>query len=374
MRGAPFLLLGFLILPVAAASAATPEPASEAELAKTRDEVMELFGSVLERYREQFRPHLKTLQQRDPTRTKRLVAQCASREAKGVFADSDASAADKFAAIAEAVEALRQEIGSRDNADTIVNSCVGLTVASGHDWAGAIWTAYLNERSGAARGGDLLAAYYGSGALGATDMAMAKKTLAGAKRTLKTTDTEAILAKLDVLDGTAYVYALYDEAFEQRMAQAKKELSTESARSKQLFANFVEWCPAMSDKEHADRLRQGQTDWEVVTSASQSVIGQQAMSIMRDKKNDASLAECFNALLVGKEYRKALVYAVALSYLAEGWASVSAVLLGSGKALGRRDLGRAAYELRSVPNDYPGYQWAQKMLEATQAALEANGG
>ncbi|WP_108660026.1 hypothetical protein [Acuticoccus kandeliae] len=358
---------------------ASPAPPSEQAIAEARRDAENLLATVLADYRRRYRPQLEKMHARDQEKTRRAIAQCAGREARGFFADPNIAAAEKLAAVDEATAALGQMIKDPDKADGIINVCVGVTVAAGLDWSGIIWASLLNARSGGERGGGLLAAYYGSGALGASDMAKAKAALASAGEVGAHPKIPAILAALDVLDGTAYAHALYDAALEDQSIRAENALAANAERRDALRAQFAALCPTWSAEQRANPPRAGTSPREAAEAEAQDILAYRVKKALKDAGSGASLAECFQSALDADAHRTALAYAMAAAYFegadpTQNWPLEIAILLGSGKGLEARDLGAAAVQLDTIASTAAGHAEAETLLKATRAAIDAGGG
>ena len=107
-----------------------------------------------------------------------LKADCLKIEKEGVFANADVDAATKLSAIEGAAKKVREQASKQGDAKAArasVKRCRNLEIPD-PGWAGAVYATAYYEMTGR-RDGDLVAAYYGSGILPATDYFRAQKYL-----------------------------------------------------------------------------------------------------------------------------------------------------------------------------------------------------
>jgi len=155
-------------------------------------EIRQSFMGILETYAVQLRGMLTK-------GDKKLEKACKKVEEEGVFTNPDVDASTKLSAIEGAAKKVRERASKQGGAEAALQAvylCRNvLSGAAFPGWGAAIYaTAYYDMSEH--KDGDLVAAYYGSGFLPATDLFRARKYLSGSSTRIDQ-DEKKLKAKLD---------------------------------------------------------------------------------------------------------------------------------------------------------------------------------
>ncbi len=144
-----------------------------------KHEIEAKLTGIFNSYLAQFKPVLAQLQSQGGGSNAKLINVCTAPERQGTLADPKASAEEKLGAITVAADqfgAFASHLEGPEKLAQIVTLCRAVAPAIGHYWSGAVFAKLYSQLAGH-RQEDLVAAYYGSGVLPATDFGLAKQAL-----------------------------------------------------------------------------------------------------------------------------------------------------------------------------------------------------